>query len=314
MLIFNSWYTGGRSNIYIAEADGSHLHNLTAECGLQRYQRLRISPDHNRLLFLAQAPREETARFFLWDFVSKRLQAYDNEPRPVDIRWLTKDTLLCVKKGRHWSVNIDTAEIEELDFADHFLVIDASPDGNRLLMKRGLGVGGSIFVGHIDRREVREIVSGEEYEKSHAIVFPAAWSPNGDLIACVGGYEDEVWVVNADGSNPRKVATTDYFWRTIQWSPDGSRIAFTRSLDQRGPSAERAGVFITNLLGAEEEQVFTLHRGESWKWGPEGKSLVRAKGEDGVFSLHRLEIRTKRSFELIGVGAELKDIAELIVV
>jgi Tol biopolymer transport system component len=311
MLIFNSWYTGGRSNIYATEDDGSDLRSLTAGYNLQRYQRLRISPDHARLLFLAQPPDEETGRFFFWEFHSHRLKGYDQEPRPYDMRWLTNERLLCIKKEKRWIVNLETAGSESLDFGEEFLVIDVAPDGDRLLMKNAREVG-SIYVGYIDQREVREVVSAEGYEKSHAIVFPSCWSPNGDRIACVGGYEDEVWVVNADGSNPRKVATTDYFWRTIQWSPDGRTIAFTRSLDEGGPSAELGGVFIVDLLSGEEKQVLEIKRGETWSWGADGKSLVYAKGEDGMFSLNRAEIQNQRTFELIGAGAELKDIAELI--
>jgi Tol biopolymer transport system component len=314
MLIFNSWYTGGRSNIYAAEDNGSDLRCLTADYNLQRYQRLRLSPDHTRLLFLAQPPREETGRFFFWEFDRQRLTGYEQEPRPYDMRWLTDERLLCIKKERRWIVNLETAASEEIDFGEELLVIDVAPGGDRLLMKEARGIGGSIFVGYIDRRELREIVRAEEYEKSHAIVFPAAWSPKGDRIACVGGYEDEVWVVNADGSDPRSVATTDYFWRTIQWSPDGRAIAFTRSLDASGPSAEIGGVFVVDLLSSEEDQVLTLRRGETWRWGADGKSLVYARGEEGTFSLHRVDIRTQRSFELIGASAELKDIAELVVV
>lgn len=314
MLIFNSWYTEGRSNIYVAENDGSNLHCLTASYNLQRYQRLRISPERSRLLFLAQPPHEEAGRFFVCELESGLLKMYGQEPHPYDMRWLTQDILLCIKKDQLWTVELETAAAKEVDFGEGFLVMDVAPDGDRLLMTKGQGIGGSTYVGSIERRRVEEIVRGVEYEKSHAIVYPEAWSPNGDSIACVGGYEDEVWVVNADGSDPRKVAATDYFWRTIRWSPDGGMIAFTRSQDAGGPDAERGAVFVSDLASGEERQVLELKRGETWTWGAEGKSLICARGEQGVFSLIRVDIRTLHSSELIDVGAGLKDIAELIVV
>jgi Tol biopolymer transport system component len=314
VLIFNSWYTGGRSNIFTANDDGSNLRCLTADHKLERYQRLRISPDHKRLLFLAKPPTEETGHFFIWDIDAGRIESYENEPRPYDIRWLTDERMLCTKKDERWIVNLTSNKTERLDFGEGFLVMDAAPDGDRLLMKKGPGIGGSIFVGYIGRREVKEIVRGEEYEKTHAIVFPVSWSPNGEIIACVGGYEDEVWVVNADGSDPRKVATTDYFWRMIRWSPDGRAIAFTRSLDEGGPGAERGAVFVVELALGDERQVMQIKRGETWAWGAEGKSLVCARGSEGYMSLERVDIETQESFELIGLSAELKDVAELIVV
>jgi Tol biopolymer transport system component len=312
MLIFNSWRTEGRSNIYVADDDGSDLRILTAELVLRRYQRLRISPDHTRLLFLAQPSQEATAHFFFWDFNTARSTGYGLEPRPYDIRWLTNVRLLCTKRGTWWMVDLATGETDELDFGKAFLVLDVAPGGDRLLMKKARGVG-SVCVGDIDRRQAREIVHQDMFGKSHAIVYPAAWSPNGDLIVCVGGYEDEVWLVNADGSHPHKVAETDYFWRTIQWSPDGRSIAYTRSLDQRGPDAELGAVFVMDLAGGVESQALRLKRGETWVWGKDGNSLVVARNADGTASLYRVDIRTQSEAELIGPSAGLADVSELIV-
>jgi Tol biopolymer transport system component len=314
MLIFNSWHTSGKSNIYAAENDGSRFRCLTSHYQLQRCQRLRISPQHSHLLFYAVPYGEETGRFFFWEFGSDRLTEYDRDPYPYDLKWLTNDKLLCIKKDRLWTANLADPSTAELDFGEPYLAIDVAPDGIRLLLKKTTGARGSIYVGDIDQQLAQEIVRGEEYEKSHSICYPSTWSPDGHTIACVGGVEDEVWLVNADGSNPRQVAKSDYFWCEFRWAPDGKKIAFTRSLDGRGPSAELGGVFVKNLQTGEEKQVLTLRRSETWRWAPDGEAIVFAKDRNDHYSLSRINIRTSSVTELIGDTAKLRDIDELIVV
>jgi Tol biopolymer transport system component len=313
MILFKSWHTSGQSNIYAVGNDGSHFCCLTSQYKLQRYQRLRMSPHRDHLLFYAVPHGKEIGRFFFWEFATKRLTEYKQEPYPNDLRWLTNDRLLCIKKGKLWMTDLAGSSTTGLEFAGSYLVIDIAPDGNRLVMLKEDG-SRSIYVGNIDRREAHEIIRGKEYEKSHMICYPSAWSPDGRTIACVGGVEDEVWLVNADGSDPRKVADTDYFWRKFQWSPDGKKIAFTRSLDAGGPVTEIGGVFIKDLQSREEKQILTLRWSETWQWSADGQGIVFAKIEDDHYSLLRIDIQTDVLSELIGAIAALKDIAELIVV
>jgi Tol biopolymer transport system component len=315
MLIFTSWRTGDRSSIFVADDDGSDLHRLTSRYRLRHYQRLRISPDHRRLLFLAVPYGEERGRFFCWERGSDRLTVFEQEePYPYDLRWLTDDKLLCCREGKYWTADLASAELTDLAFMEGYLAIDVAPDGNRVLLKEGSGIGGSIYVGDLERRRIQEIVRGEEYERSHAIVYPSSWSPDGRAIACVGGCEDEVWLVDADGANPHKVAETDYFWREIRWSPDGNRIAFTRGLDGGGPTAERAAVLVVDLSSGAEAQVLTVRRSERWRWSLDGHSMVYAQSNDDRLSLLRIELQSGRIAKVIGPLAGLKDIDELIVV
>jgi hypothetical protein len=107
MLIFISWHTLGKSNIYTADDDGSHLLCLTSRYNLQHYQRLRISPRHNRLMFCARSPHQDSHHFFFWELGDDKLKVYEQEPYPYDMRWLTNDRLLCIKKEKRWIVNLE---------------------------------------------------------------------------------------------------------------------------------------------------------------------------------------------------------------
>lgn len=59
-----------------------------------------------------------------------------------------------------------------------------------------------------------------------------AWSPDGSKIAYVTGIHNQIYVMNADGSNPVDLSNNTlatYSWPT--WSPDGTKIAFMRNYD-----------------------------------------------------------------------------------
>jgi len=314
MMIFNSWYIAGKSNIYTVDDDGSHLRCLTSRYNMQRYQRLSISPRRDRLLFYACLPRQDTFRFFFLELGSDKLNVYEQEPYPYDMRWLTNDRLLCFRKEKRWIAGFENSILSDLDFCEGYLMMDIAPDGNRMLLKKGPGVGGNIYVGDIDRRQIQEIFHAEYKQATAAILYPSSWSPDGKMIACVGGYEDEIWLINADGSDPQKVADSDFYWWEFQWSPDSKEIAYARSSDGKGHEAERAGVFVKDLQDRKEKQVLELGRGEIWRCTNDGQSIVYTKSNEDSISLLSVNIHTGIATELIGSSAGIKNIADLIVV
>ena len=60
---------------------------------------------------------------------------------------------------------------------------------------------------------------------AETIAYPY-WSPDGSMIAylCCTGHDSRLWVMKADGSEPRRVSTGSA--SSPAWSPDGSRIAY----------------------------------------------------------------------------------------
>ncbi len=319
MLILTSLHTGGRPGIYAAEDDGSAFRCVTAGYRLSAYQRLRLSPDRTRLLFHAIPPGQERGQFFVWPLGTDKLGVYREEegPYPYDIRWLTDETLLCVRKDALWIANLVTAGRTNVDLGGAFVVLDVAPGGSRLLMVKSPPNDGSIYVGDIAREQVREIVRGEDFERTHAVCYPVAWSPDGQAVACVGGIEDEVWLIDADGGHPRKIADTDYFWREIRWSPDGGQIAYTRTLDAGGPAADVAGVFVKDLATGEESQALTLRHSETgsdrWGWTADGLGMIHAKGGPEGVSLLRANLQTGVTVELVSHAAGLADVGELVI-
>ena len=80
--------------------------------------------------------------------------------------------------------------------------------------------------------------------------------------------QDEIYVMNADGSNQTRLTfdpANDFYAR---WSPDGKRIAF---FSQRAPG----GIFVMQANGSG---VTPLVTGDEPDWSPDGKQIAFVYG------------------------------------
>ena len=108
-----------------------------------------------------------------------------------------------------------------------------SPDGRRIAFSRNTDIGvTSIYVMNVDGTGTTEVARG-------IVLNPGpVWSPNGCQIAFRSspdgptGPVGRISIVNADGTGSRQVSPDDAqgsFDESPTWSPDGTRLAFTRN-------------------------------------------------------------------------------------
>ena len=114
-------------------------------------------------------------------------------------------------------------------------------------------------------RQVRTLISGG------VNTFPVM-SPDGRKIAfrrIIGDMNSEVFVADADGSNPRNLTNHWSFEGWPAWSPDGKTIAFAGNRGNAGYQ-----IFLMNADGSNTRLLAaTEGRGTAPKWAPDGKSI-----------------------------------------
>jgi TolB protein len=149
-----------------------------------------------------------------------------------------------------------------------------SPDGGQIAFSSGMGEDTDIFVVNADG-------SGGSPTRITATAsniytnFPS-WSPDGTRIAFAAeiedqaGDNDEIYVVNSDGSSIAPINITDdpAFDVDISWSPDSSQIAFSSERASVGIN-EFSEVFVVNADGNSATRLTNVVAfNTSSNWGP----------------------------------------------
>lgn len=117
--------------------------------------------------------------------------------------------------------------------------------------------------------------------------FDFAWSPDGRKLVFVkrpersgatcgpaGGCKDEIYAINADGTDLRRLTRNTVDDSHPVWSPDGRRIAFVRDRDW-----QTANIYVMNADGSAQRRLPpTLFRqpwgGVELAWSPDWKKIA----------------------------------------
>ena len=110
-----------------------------------------------------------------------------------------------------------------------------------------------------------------------------ALSPDGKRIvfACYVNGKGQLYVVNADGSNPYNISNNDACDNAPAWSPDGKRIAFVSDRDGDWE------IYASNADGSGQRRL-THSAGvdHSPTWSPDGRMLAFESDRDGDFDIY----------------------------
>jgi Tol biopolymer transport system component len=152
-----------------------------------------------------------------------------------------------------------------------------SPDGRRIAYFDGMyDHSHHLWVANADGRE-RRLVLDKEVSSAAGHVRSLTWAPNGEWLAFV--TDNSIYLVRPDGTGLRRVASSRVSVPGVQWSPDGSRIAYLgiggTCLSVTGKDEDltcEGTLFIANVDGIGE-QVIEGIRTPQWSsiaWNPSG--------------------------------------------
>ncbi|MGH7713066.1 MAG: hypothetical protein ACREOG_17370, partial [Gemmatimonadaceae bacterium] len=157
-------------------------------------------------------------------------------------------------QGPPWDVTQPRGKPRTISFTTDegtWLSPDVSPDGRMIVFD----MVGDIWVLPIEGGEARSLTKASGI----ALNFHAVFSPNGSKIAFISDRDgqENIWVMNADGSNPRKVSSQREKRMALPaWTPDGNYI-----IARTGGDSNNDG------------------RGELWMWHIDGGAGVRVTAE-----------------------------------
>jgi Tol biopolymer transport system component/polyisoprenoid-binding protein YceI len=120
-----------------------------------------------------------------------------------------------------------------------------SPDGSRLAFAQGEGDSSSIWVMNANGKNRRALTEDDLVEETTFTPdeFPT-WSPDGERIAYTSFLpdgNDDIFVMNADGSSPTRLTSGPEYDADPDWSPNGRLIAFSRDGDIYTMSPDGSG-------------------------------------------------------------------------
>lgn len=179
-----------RRDIYVIDADGSNLTKVTSDVDSEGA--LAWSPDGRTIAYEALDIAGGTYR---WDI------------RMIDLSTGAIDAVVTHP------------------FNDRFPSF--SPDGEQITFSSDReGFVFSVYTAAADGSGQSILVAGVRQTSTSAVM--SAWSPTGDQIAFSMGdlYDVDIWVVGSDGQGARKVADDAGYLNEVDWSSDGTRVAF----------------------------------------------------------------------------------------
>jgi TolB protein len=169
-----------------------------------------------------------------------------------------------------------------------------SPDGMTLVFSSGSD-GSDLYSASPFGKEPRQRLT---VGRGSVINQQPSFSPDGRRVAFISDRSGhaEVYIMDADGSNPDLLTTSSAGEQTYRanpdWSPDGRRVAFSSQIN---------GIFQIMTINPRDHSQAPLTnegRNEDPSWAPDGRHLVFTSTRSGSQQLWVIDVESNRMRQL----------------
>jgi len=249
-IVFASNRADGNRELYIVNADGSGEHRLTFNDLFERTPAW--SPDSSRIAFAAAAPDGN------WDIYTVNASGSDLRRLTTDAgrddnpRW-TADGRLVWQRGpsncpcQEWLMNADGSGASRLPLLGNVITADPAPRGQKIAYATDFGGSWSLHIAQLSGKGDAQLTTGPAAFGD----FNPRWAPSGNSLSFLRdntGYNNDVYVVGANGQGLRQVTNTpgdNEFWQS--WSADGQSIVYMSGNDARIRSVSLADGSVSDV-------------------------------------------------------------------
>ncbi len=206
-----------------------------------------------------------------------------------------------------WDVSIPRGKTRTISFTTQegtWMSVDISPDGKWVIFD---------LLDHIYRVPSKGGNAKSLTQKSGiAVNFHPRYSPDGQYIAFISDRkgQNNLWIMNADGSEPRSVFLDDYVQVSMPtWTPDGNYIIVKRRNVQPDDRSGDNGIWVYHVKGGTGVQLIGDDEGgSSPSWPSTSKDgqflyyhVIKGRGAapmSGNLQLRRYNFETGEILEL----------------
>ena len=147
-----------------------------------------------------------------------------------------------------------------------------------------------IFSLNFDSQRVDQLTSGGESWNDCP-----KWSPDGKRIVFISNRTGtpEIWTMNADGTDEKRVTNEDRWHNTPAWSPDGQKFVFCANYDGN------VDIYTMNIDGSGRQQITNYEAMDyTPQFSPDGTKIIYTSKKEGSADIWSYDCRSGQSTRL----------------